>query len=100
MLSTVSIVERLEISTASDTWGSDHIPLQINISLEKLHYKKRSFKLYTVRTDWDKFLLKLDKELTKFETCYFTIMNAVDKYNFLIDTITSALKESNPSSYL
>lgn len=39
-----------------DTWGSDHRPVIVKIKYTPKGYRKRSFKVSSWRTDWQKYV--------------------------------------------
>uniref|UniRef100_A0ABD2X066 Endonuclease/exonuclease/phosphatase domain-containing protein n=1 Tax=Trichogramma kaykai TaxID=54128 RepID=A0ABD2X066_9HYME len=61
-LSTMSLGDKINVSMSDETWGSDHYPLLINIEADQCQYKKQTFKLYSLRTNWDAVTEKLDKD--------------------------------------
>ena len=44
----------------NETWGSDHHPFLITVSAEKIVYHKKSFKIYSVKTNWGNVTLDLE----------------------------------------
>lgn len=53
ILSTVSISDKINVKAENETGGSDHFPVNIEINVEKHIYRKKTFNIKSVRTNWD-----------------------------------------------
>lgn len=93
VMSCPSIADITTVTAIDETWGSDHYPLNITISVHKTQYIKRSFKLTSVRTDWDKLNNILTSSFASFITPSFENLNTIEKYRFFIDNIETSVAE-------
>lgn len=67
IFSTIDISDKIHVEVCDETLGSDHFPLIITYDTLKHLYKKQSFKIQSIRTDWDKFETVLE---SKFSVSY------------------------------
>lgn len=63
IFSSNKLSDKINVSVGDDTWGSDHFPLNIVISVEKQLYVKKSFKIRSTKTNWDQFTEYLDQNI-------------------------------------
>lgn len=55
MFASEDIVEGIRYREEEDSWGSDHIPVIIKIRYESKNYVKKSNRLSSGKTDWEKY---------------------------------------------
>ena len=96
VLSTMSLADKTEVQVSDDPLGSDRMPIVINVSLGKYQYKKKSFKLYTLKTKWDDFTQSFKDSLTQFYKDKYDQFSPLEKYSFFTDMITNAIELSTP----
>lgn len=94
--STLNIAEKIHINVLDETLGSDHYPIRCLIDLDKNMYKKKSFKIKTKRTNWEKFTENLNSNFDSFLTSEFSNLSAEKKYEIFTDNVINSLKMSTP----
>lgn len=86
-----------------DSWGSDHFPIFIRINA-KVTYKpktNRKYRLYSSKTDREKFSISLTQEIDNFSATILTISDTQTMYTTFVSLITDNLRKAsaqNPSS--
>lgn len=83
--------DKLSFSVGDDTLGSDHFPFHVELNVEKSYYKKKSFKLKSKRTNWDKFKDSLDGKYGLFLQSDYDELSSVDKYSFFVEQVVDSL---------
>ena len=96
IISPINVASQLEVKVQDDLHGSDHYPLSLTLNVEKSIYIKKTFRLRSLRTDWEKFLLRLDEGYTDFLNPAYDELPTLVKYSKLVDTITNAVKQITP----
>lgn len=76
VLSTTNMSDKIQVRVSDETWGSDHFPIFVDISIEKNHYEKKSFKLKSIRTDWSKFEENLENMYIDFLSSEYDQLSA------------------------
>ena len=71
------------VLVSDETWDSDHCPIFVYVNAVKHTYVKKTFKIKSTRTDWDKFHSNLDTNYEKFLPASYDILSPRKKYNFL-----------------
>lgn len=80
VLSTSKIAEKMYVTVNDETCGSDHYPIYIDVDTQKYRYIKKSFKLKSIRTDWQQFENCLEKRYNEFFTYNYDQSPASKKY--------------------
>lgn len=57
---TADVAGVVDISVSDESWGSDHLPVFVDIDLRRSHYNRKTFKIKTIRTNWTGFTNELD----------------------------------------
>ena len=96
LFSTMNIAQLIEVNSANETFGSDHFPLKCQIKIEKEIYKKKTFKIRTLRTNWESFRSRLDAQYEEFLFGEYESLTTSEKYTFLTDKIINAVQENTP----
>ena len=96
ILSSLSIADKINVKVLKETWGSDHYPMFVTINTEKHLYHKKTFKLHSIRTKWDKVLEHLSDTLPQYYTAEYDNAKASEKYNVFINNITEAILQNTP----
>lgn len=76
--------------------GSHHFPIFFNLQVERNYYKKTTFKLYTIKTDWDKFTNILENKYENFLDRKYDNAPPSEKYKVYIGIIEDAMMHSTP----
>lgn len=96
ILSTMSISDKIDVKVCDETWGSDHYPIFVNVDTTKLHYKKKTFKIKSKRTDWDKFSASLDNSYSEFLSQEYENLLPSCKYDTLVSKICETVILCSP----
>lgn len=83
---------------SNDLWGNDHYPIFINIELvrrKRVKHRKVN-KLYSKKTDWLAFSVKLNDLLEIHGADIRTLNETQCAYNDFVNCITWSLKEATP----
>lgn len=98
VLSSVSLADKIKIGIYDETYGSDHFPVLTRITVEKNIYRKKTFKLTSVRTDWDSLRQDLDSTyLTKFCSHSYNSLTPLEKYELFSEHISHTIKSHTPN---
>lgn len=96
VFSTLNLAQKINTQVLDETLGSDHYPILCSIDLDKNLYKKKSFKIKTLRTNWNTFTKELDSNFSTFLSYDFDNSDAEKKYETFTETIINSLKISTP----
>ena len=96
IFSSPNITDKITFKINKDTWGSDHFPIFIDIQLKKNIYRKKTFKINSVRTDWDNVYVNLDKNYQKFLSFEYNKCTAREKYTIFTEIISNAITLNTP----
>lgn len=88
--------DKIETIVHDDTWGSDHLPIYINVNSEKSYYKKKTFKLRSKKTNWQNFSLDLENGYNYFLTSEYDNLSTVEKYDRFVKIVSDAVIENTP----
>ncbi|CAK9799805.1 Probable RNA-directed DNA polymerase from transposon BS [Anthophora quadrimaculata] len=91
VFSTLDIADKIEVTVSDETWGSDHYPIFVKVNISKHLYTKHSFKLKTIRTDWDNFRVLLEEDVHLFSMDEYLVSSPSSKYKTFVDVIVQAL---------
>ena len=97
LFSTTNIAQKIDIKVFDETLGSDHYPILCTIDIDKHIYIQKSFKLKSIRTNWELFAYNLEANYTNFLTTDYDNSSPQNKYEVFMNTITSAIKLSTPT---
>ena len=93
---TPSLSHEVVLSVDNDPRVSDHYPININFTVEKAIYKKKTFKLNTKRTDWSKFREYMNEKMEFFDDDSFVNQSVLKQYDFFITEVKQAIINSSP----
>ena len=96
ILSTMNISDKIRLSTHDETWGSDHYPIYINISTRKNYYHKKTFKISSIRTDWEKVFSHLKDSYAEFFSPQYNLVAVNEKYRIFTNKVTEAIRNFTP----
>lgn len=96
IISSLKIADKISVNVLDETWGSDHYPIHISIDADKQIYRKRSLRLKTKRTDWDKLSESLTLSYDMFLAPEFSHLTASAKYDTFVMILTKAVKDCTP----
>ena len=101
IITSFNLVDKIDFSINNDTLGSDHFPIFISINTEKSAYSKKTFKIKTIKTDWQKFEAQLKEKYPSFLTNDYNKIAATEKYELFTSIITHlrSNKLDNPVSW-
>ena len=64
IISSINLADKINFLVSDDTLGSDHFPINFIIDKEKYYYSKKSFKIKSIKTNWQK--VEVDLRLHNF----------------------------------
>ncbi|XP_015119831.1 uncharacterized protein LOC107043045 [Diachasma alloeum] len=96
IISTIDVADRLTYNIGDELCGSDHYPLRLTISVEKNYHRKKTFKIYTKSTEWDKVHEELETSYETFLSREFDISSPVEQYNTFVNTVKEAIRKHTP----
>ncbi|CAK9813872.1 RNA-directed DNA polymerase from mobile element jockey [Anthophora plagiata] len=97
VLSSMNIAHLITTRQHDDPLTSDHMPVEITISLQKLTYSHRSNRISTTRTDWEKFLVVFDSYWNYFISHDFTSLNLEQRYDTFLQKMEKAVIDCTPA---
>lgn len=100
IITTLSLAEKINVTVKSETLGSDHFPININLNAEKHIYHKKTFKIDSLRTDWTEVEKYLDTHYTIFLSANYDLMDPKKKYETFVELLTKAVKYHTPQKKL
>lgn len=89
--------DKIDVSVGDDTRGSDHFPINVIVNVEKHLYFKKTFRIRSSKTDWEKFYEYLDLNIDQLYTINFDVSKAREKYNIFTELINRAIEFSTPA---
>lgn len=96
IMSSSRIADKLNVTVHDETWGSDHFPIFVNINIVKHVYHKKSFRIYSVKTNWTKATNLLEEKFDTFYSAEYENASAANKYKIFTDVIKNCIIESTP----
>ena len=96
ILSSNALADKITVEINDETWGSDHFPIFVTMSAEKNLYHKKSFRIYSLRTEWEEVSKLLENAYPEFLSHTYTNLSASQKYKKFIEIITQAVKTNTP----
>ncbi|XP_029054362.1 uncharacterized protein LOC114881690 [Osmia bicornis bicornis] len=97
IISSTYLSHLITVRQHEDPLSSDHLPLEVIISLEKLTYFHKTNRISTVRTDWTKYHTLLDSQWNFFLSPEFSNLQLEDRYETFVTQMKQAIYESTPS---
>lgn len=96
VLSTMSIADKINFEVYDGTLGSDHFPIVLDIDASCHTYQRKSFKITSLKTNWDLFENILENKFECFYTQEYVQMSAPEKYECFTRAIIEAAKSATP----
>lgn len=96
ILSSLSLADKINFSVSHDAGGSDHFPISISLDIQKCYYVKKSFRLTSVKTDWNKYVSLLESKLHEFFSCDYDSLSPSGKYSLFIQVLRDCVKGATP----
>ena len=96
IISSFDVSGLIDYQVFDETLGSDHFPLEFIISMEKHIHRQKSFKLHSVKTDWNQVYENLSKSSPRLMEASYLLGSGVEKYEMWIEIVTDAVKKSTP----
>lgn len=96
VFSTLPMADKISVEVCDENWGSDHHPICINVNIEKNIYKKKTFELISLRTNWVKYSERLKTSYESFLEPNYDVLTPCEKYDHFVNIITEAIKLSTP----
>ena len=93
IFSSNNLSHRVKANVKSDTWGSDHFPISVEIDIEKFIYHKKCFKIKAICTNWDLVELDLNERYCEFLSHTFDCTSPSEKYHLFINIICDTIKK-------
>lgn len=97
LISSIGLSDKIDFKVSDDPLGSDHFPIFVKVNAEKALYHKKSFKIKSLRTNWDMFVSVLEDSYIEFLSSEYEHMSPNSRYEFFVSKVTYALKSSTPS---
>ena len=95
ILCSLSMADKINIKINDETWGSDHYPIYATCNISKQLYYKKSFKIHSVRTNWENVSKKLDDEYYQFLCHDYDSFSPIQKYDYFFNIVKNAIKENS-----
>ena len=96
IFSSTNIADKINVKVLNETWGSDHYPIKVAFDSEKHVYVKKSLKIKMKRTNWTMVNKQMDKIYPEFLTAEYEFLDAIEKYEKFVKSVTEALRKSTP----
>lgn len=96
VLSSTLASDITNVNVLDETWGSDHFPIQITVDVNKHVYTKKTYKIKSTRTDWNKVNEILDFNYVNFLSSNYDHLSSNSKYDFFMETISNIVKLCTP----
>lgn len=96
VFSTMSVADKINVKVYDETFGSDHYPILLDVDARKQTYHKPSYKLKSLKTNWEKFENDLTLEYSCFLSKDYDMLLPSEKYDFFVNIITNAVKVATP----
>lgn len=96
IFSTVGISDKINVNVENETWGSDHFPVNVEVNVEKHIYRKKTFNIKSVRTNWDGVYNHLENEFYQLFSYSYDLLDVREKYELFINIVTKAIESNTP----
>lgn len=90
-----NIIASINCKQGNDPWGSDHYPVSININYQFSKYIKKSNRVSTKKTNWDKYVKIMEEKESDLNKNEYKDLNYISKYNFIYEKIIEAVKKAS-----
>ena len=96
IFTSTNIADKATVKVDEDTHGSDHFPIFINFQITKSIYRKKSFKLNSIRTNWGQIYKDLEKQYCQFMRSEYDSLAASEKYEFFVNNVLDTIIANTP----
>lgn len=96
VFSTISLADKIDVKVYDETFASDHYPILLHVDARKHAYHKQSYRLKSLKTDWEKFENELTEYYSNFFKNEYDTLAPSKKYDFFVDVITKSIKAATP----
>lgn len=96
IFSTLNLSDKINFQVKDETLGSDHYPIEIKLSVVKNIYRKKSFNLKSVKTNWEKVYSQMDENYQQLLTLEYDQASACNKYLLFFTILTNAITSNTP----
>lgn len=86
----------VNLSVNDEPYGSDHFPINLEISTTRYIYHKKSFRIRSTRTEWLTVKQQLENKYSRFFDNEFVVASASDKYNLFMKIFSETIKQNTP----
>lgn len=91
IFSSHNVLNLIDYKQEEDTWGSDHYPIEFQISLNRKVYRKKTNRISTKKTNWKKYIdILMDKE-EEVKSQNFLDLTEEERYDKLIQIMKEAV---------
>lgn len=91
-----NIAHKINYFVHKETCKSDHYPIFMNISIKKHFYHKKSFKVQSTKTNWEKVNEDLEQSYEQMIVEDFLSLTPTEKYEYFINLIYKTVEQSTP----
>ena len=95
-ISSTDFADKIHFEVLDENFGSDHFPILLNIDASRHKHEKKTFKLKSLKTNWEKFNSLLEVSYDQFLDHEYDQLPPSRKYEFLVQTISESLKKATP----
>ncbi|KAL7287012.1 hypothetical protein TKK_0018806 [Trichogramma kaykai] len=96
ILTTQNIDHMVSTEVCDDSWGSDHHPVFVNVSIERHCHFQQRLRISSTRTYWSNVIDHLDENFSCFFTSAYESSDAADKYNTFYSVVKEAIQAHTP----
>ena len=97
LLSSVNLAHKIDALVLEEIWGSDHHPILFNIQIDKDIYIKKTFKIKSLKTNWQGVQNELNNQYENFLTSNYENLSPHEKYEFIVNVIKTAITSNTPT---
>ncbi|CAB0044055.1 unnamed protein product [Trichogramma brassicae] len=97
VLSSPPISDSVSTTICDETWGSDHFPIFINVHAEKFCYHIKTFKIDSIRTDWQEADHLFEEAFSRFLTPEYERMPVRSKFDIYFQVIKDTISVCTPN---
>ena len=94
--STEDIAHNISYKIHDELLGSDHFPLYITYNTGKFAYYQKTFKIHSLRTNWQTVKQELTSQITDFYSNEFDNSSPSMKYQYFVNKITKIVSKNTP----
>lgn len=89
------LISVINCHQGEDLWGSDHYPINIDIQQEYVQYFKKSNRIATKETNWEKYTTIMGEKRKELTDKEYKKMNYKNKYKFICESIFDSTKKAS-----